>query len=104
MGPVDHEAIRAAAGANRRGSPDGGSRRSRGRDSGYAHEQRDIVEPDEASDDDEEWTSTKRSGKSKATARRRAAEKDTCRSQKLSRRNQREGQFTTEDFWAGTAD
>ena len=70
MGPIDHEAIRAAAGANQRGTVEGGSRRSRGRDTGHAHEQRDAEkpeEPDETGSDDEEWTETKRGGKSRAT-------------------------------------
>ena len=31
-------------------------------------------------------------------------EKDACRSQKVSRRIQKVGQFPTEDFWVRTAD
>ena len=70
MGPVDHEAVRAAAGANQRGTVEGRPRRSIGGDSGHGHEQRDAEEPeglDETGDDDEEWTETRRGGKSRAT-------------------------------------
>ena len=70
MGPVDHEAVRAAAGANQRRTVEGRARLSVGGDAGQVHGQRDAEEtggPDETCDDDEEWTETKRSGKSRAT-------------------------------------
>ena len=70
MGPVDHEAARAAAGANQRGTVEGRARRSAGGVPGHGHEQRDAEEPDgpnESGDDDEEWTETRRGRKGKAT-------------------------------------
>ena len=67
MGPTDHEAIQAAAGANRRGTVETRPRRGSSRDAGHSHGQGNADGSDESCGDDEEWTETKRSEKSRAT-------------------------------------